>query len=81
LTGSKVESIGANDNFFDVGGHSLLALQAIARIQARTGVLLEARSMFLNSLNQIAEMLVAHSEGSKLPVPPRPNAAAPPGSA
>jgi amino acid adenylation domain-containing protein len=81
LTGSKTESIGANDNFFDVGGHSLLALQAIARIQTRTGVRLEARNMFLNSLGQIAEILAAAGVTGDLPPQPEPNPAAPPGSA
>jgi acyl-coenzyme A synthetase/AMP-(fatty) acid ligase len=59
LIGSSVSRIGANDNFFDVGGHSLLALQAISRIQARLRVRLEARVLFLNSLGQIAEMLTS----------------------
>jgi amino acid adenylation domain-containing protein len=77
LVGIKPESIGASDNFFDVGGHSLLALQAIARIHARTGVRLEARAMFLNSLSQIAEMLGNSGESGELPAPFRPQAAAP----
>jgi len=81
LTGSKAESIGANDNFFDVGGHSLLALQAIARIQTRTGVRLEARNMFLNSLGQIAEILAAAGVTGALQAQPELKPAAPPGSA
>jgi amino acid adenylation domain-containing protein len=77
LIGSKVEAIGASDNFFDIGGHSLLALQAIARIHARTGVRLEARMMFLNSLGQIAEMLGPAGETSPATPLPRPHAVVP----
>jgi len=33
----KLKSIGVEDNFFDVGGHSLLAVQIITRIERLTG--------------------------------------------
>jgi len=65
LTGSKVESIGANDNFFDVGAIPCWHCRP-SRAFRPARVLLEARSMFLNSLNQNRGKLVAHSEGSKL---------------
>ncbi|HEX7599377.1 MAG TPA: phosphopantetheine-binding protein, partial [Polyangia bacterium] len=77
LIGSKVSNIGTNDNFFDVCGHSLLALQAISRIQARTQVRLEARMMFLSSLGQIAEMLTTADQSGAFAEPP----AAPSGGA
>ncbi len=64
LIGRAPESISSTDNFFDVGGHSLLALQAISRIQARTRVRLEARVLFLNSLGQIAGMVAADASGT-----------------
>ena len=40
------ETIGAGDNFFDVGGNSLLATQLVARLAAATGTRLEVRSVF-----------------------------------
>jgi hypothetical protein len=38
--------VGIEDNFFAVGGHSLLAAQAISRLQQRLGVRLELRRLF-----------------------------------
>jgi amino acid adenylation domain-containing protein len=41
-----VPRIGRNDNFFRLGGHSLLGAQLIAKIQQRFGVELSLRSLF-----------------------------------
>jgi natural product biosynthesis luciferase-like monooxygenase protein len=41
-----VERVGAEDNFFRLNGNSLIALQAIARIQSVFGVKLSVRSFF-----------------------------------
>ena len=38
--------VGAHDNFFEVGGHSLLAMQMIARLRQETGIDLPLRSVF-----------------------------------
>src|SRR5262249_24508825 len=32
-----LERVGINDNFFEIGGHSLLALRAFARLEIETG--------------------------------------------
>jgi acyl carrier protein len=50
----KLEAVGAEDNFFDLGGHSLLALRAVAQIENRTGIRLDPRLLFFQSLRQIA---------------------------
>ena len=42
----KLEQVSVHDNFFDIGGHSLLAMQVIARIRERFAVQLEVRSLF-----------------------------------
>jgi len=41
-----VDDVGATDNFFDLGGHSVLAVQVIAAIEERTGRRLPLASLF-----------------------------------
>jgi acyl carrier protein len=50
----QVSRVGAEDNFFEIGGNSLLALRVIAAIEARCGVRLQARLLFFQKLRQIA---------------------------
>jgi amino acid adenylation domain-containing protein len=49
-----VGEISVHDNFFDIGGHSLLSMRVIARIEHEVGVRLHPRLMFLENLEQIA---------------------------
>jgi amino acid adenylation domain-containing protein len=53
----KIGRVNADDNFFDLGGHSLLALRAVAQIERRTGIRLDPRVLFFQSLRQIAANL------------------------
>lgn len=50
----KIDRVGAEDNFFELGGHSLLALQAVAAVENATGLRTDPRSMFFNTLRQVA---------------------------
>jgi amino acid adenylation domain-containing protein len=50
----RVEAIGVDDNFFDRGGHSLSAMQAITRMRETFGVEVQVRAIF--DLPTIAEM-------------------------
>jgi len=49
-----IEKVGVRDNFFDVGGHSLLAVRAIVRLHKAIGVRLNQAIMVLQTLEQIA---------------------------
>lgn len=49
-----VAEISADDNFFDLGGHSLLSMRVIARIDEVLGVRLRPRLLVLNTLVEIA---------------------------
>ncbi len=42
----KVKAVGIDDNFFDLGGHSLLSTTLIARIRKQYGVELPLRALF-----------------------------------
>ncbi len=42
----KLERVGAFDNFFDLGGHSLMATQVISRVKSAFGVELPVKALF-----------------------------------
>jgi acyl carrier protein len=52
-----LERIGTLDNFFDLGGHSLLSVQVTARVRDRLGVRITPRDLMLQSLGQLASVL------------------------
>jgi len=54
-----VDGIGVHDNFFDLGGHSLLSAQVIARIEKATGAQLSLRTIMLDTLEQLAAAVAA----------------------
>jgi acyl carrier protein len=41
-----LETVGVNDGFFDLGGHSLTATRAITRIRETFGVPVQVRTIF-----------------------------------
>ena len=47
-------AIGRNDNFFEMGGHSLLALRALRQMERKLGVKLELSVLILDHLADIA---------------------------
>jgi acyl-CoA synthetase (AMP-forming)/AMP-acid ligase II len=59
----KVEQIGAQDNFFELGGHSLLSLRVARAIEKQTGWQMDPRSLFFQSLRQVASGARRHAEG------------------
>jgi amino acid adenylation domain-containing protein len=59
----KTEHVGLRDNFFEIGGHSLLSMQVIVRLEKRIGYRLNPRSMAFSTLEQIA----AECDAAKAP--------------
>ena len=53
----RIETVGMNDNFFDLGGHSLMVTQLINRVEHRTGVRLSIREVYDSPT--VAEMKTA----------------------
>jgi acyl carrier protein len=56
----RIEEFGVDQHFFDIGGHSLLALDSIYRLEKLFGVRITAMDMLLNSLQQIAAQIDQH---------------------
>lgn len=52
-----VERVSAEGNFFEMGGHSLLAVRVAAAVQRQLGHRLDPRSLFFQNLRQIAQFL------------------------
>jgi len=49
-----LEDVSPYDNFIDVGGHSLLAVQLVSRLQAELGVRITPREVAFQTLRQLA---------------------------
>lgn len=56
----SLDRIGINDNFFRIGGHSLLITRVVARIQHEMGIELSLRSLFdAPTIAELAEIVTA----------------------
>ncbi|MGM0767461.1 MAG: amino acid adenylation domain-containing protein [Pseudomonadota bacterium] len=53
----KRESVSLEDQFLDVGGHSLLALQVIIDVELALGVRLMPQDLWVNTLEQLANLV------------------------
>ena len=49
----RVDRVGAADNFFDLGGHSLLSLRVAVAIEQRVGCRIAPRILFFENLRQV----------------------------
>jgi len=78
----KINDCGIHDDFFEIGGHSLIAVEMMAKIEATTGIRLPLSSLLENStISKLAlvlkgdkemeftkSMVPIRTEGSKPPV-------------
>ncbi len=58
----KVDQVSAYDNFFDLGGHSLLSVEVMTRLEKETGVKLNPAYIRLQTLGQLAAMFDEHRQ-------------------
>jgi acyl carrier protein len=65
----NIDSISTTDNFFEIGGHSLLSIEVIATIEKRTGVALNPREFVYQTMGQLAAVL----EKRMVAAPPEPS--------
>jgi len=61
----EVARVGLTDNFFALGGHSLLVMRVVTRVQAELGVELAVRELFETSDLRELAALVERSSSSK----------------
>lgn len=61
-----------DDNFFDLGGHSMLVMQALAQMQERTGKRVNPRRYVFETLAQVARAYEEAEPESAAPPPPPP---------
>ncbi|WP_190285780.1 non-ribosomal peptide synthetase [Montanilutibacter psychrotolerans] len=64
----RVERIGRNDHFFEIGGHSLLAAQMGSRVRQRLGLEVALSSLFAHPvLHDLATALAEQTQSGRLP--------------
>ncbi|MDB5005792.1 MAG: amino acid adenylation protein [Mucilaginibacter sp.] len=59
----KIDKVGINDNFYELGGHSLMGLQIISRFNKETGKKLTAAMLFKNPT--ISALLASAEKNNK----------------
>ncbi|NPD24937.1 non-ribosomal peptide synthetase [Corallococcus exiguus] len=52
-----IAQVGVHDNFFNIGGHSLLSFQVVMRVKKELNQELHPRTLLLNTLEQVASQL------------------------
>jgi hypothetical protein len=56
-TALGLASVSARDNFFNLGGHSLLCFKVLAEVEKKTGKRVNPRLMLLSTLEQVAKTI------------------------
>ena len=81
----ETDGIDLNDNFFDIGGHSLLVMKVIAAVKEKTGFKLGPQDFLIGTLEQLADRFAdqfpvsetADAAGDTMPVADEAAVAAP----
>ncbi len=77
-----IENVGAHDNFFDVGGHSLTGIQLLTRVEQHFGKAIPLKNLFVaptvalmaelvqekKTLPDLAHLIPVQTGGSRLPI-------------
>jgi acyl carrier protein len=58
----KIERVGRHDNFFDLGGHSLLVMKLIGRMQIEFGIRIAIQDFFSNPTLTSLAKLTLHAQ-------------------
>jgi amino acid adenylation domain-containing protein/FkbM family methyltransferase len=66
----KVETVGIEDDFFDIGGHSLMAIRAVSRIRDAFGVEMHTREFFAHPTIAALARLISEARGASEPAAP-----------
>jgi acyl carrier protein len=59
-----IDKVGITDNFFDLGGHSLLSARVIMQLERKLGVRLNQAVMVMGTVEQIARDIESRSAGA-----------------
>ncbi len=66
----RVDRVGAHDNFFEIGGHSLRAVSVIARLQESLNISVPLRAMFEHPTIDDLATFIESRPSSRLPISP-----------
>jgi acyl carrier protein len=57
----SIEQVSLDDNFYDLGGHSLMAIQVVAALEKRMGVQISPRDLVFHTLRQFAALCASRA--------------------
>ncbi|MFC0430431.1 non-ribosomal peptide synthase/polyketide synthase [Kutzneria buriramensis] len=64
-----VPKVGVDDNYFELGGDSILSIRLVSRLQAECGVTVSPRALFTHPT--VAELVTTFATGAEIPTAPR----------
>jgi len=62
----NVDTISVRDNFLDLGGHSILAMQVVSKIEKQLGLRIDVRELAFQTLGQVAAACEEQLQGEQL---------------